>query len=134
MFSANQWFIFCNFSFLLPLTEVSPKPSAIPGGNQPGDWQSTMGLGEEFEPGTAGKLPGVIPLSHHASLLSHHASLLSHHFSLLGHHEQKFALVVRLVCSLLPKTPFPRLTALLLHPLKKLSTGGGGGGVEVGCL
>ncbi len=38
MFLANQWFIFVIFS-LLPLTEVSPQSSAIPGGNPPGIWQ-----------------------------------------------------------------------------------------------
>jgi hypothetical protein len=40
----------------LPLTEVSPRPSAIPGGNPPGDGQSAVGWGDAgFEPGTAGQ-------------------------------------------------------------------------------
>jgi hypothetical protein len=52
MFLANQRSIFP----LLPLTEVSPQPSAIPGGNPPGDWQSAAGWGDAgFEPGTAGQ-------------------------------------------------------------------------------
>jgi hypothetical protein len=38
----------------LPLTEVSPQPSAIPGGNPPGDWQSAVGWGDTgIEPRTA---------------------------------------------------------------------------------
>ncbi len=54
---------------MLPLTEVSPQPSAIPGGNPPGDWQSAVGWGNAiFEPGTAGQQSGTLPLSHHASL------------------------------------------------------------------
>jgi hypothetical protein len=53
---------------LLPLTEVSSRPSAIPGGNPPGDGQSTVGWGDAgFEPGTAGQQSGELPLSHHAS-------------------------------------------------------------------
>jgi hypothetical protein len=45
---------FSQFSPLLPLTEVSPQASAIPGGNSPGDWQSPVGWGETgFETGTA---------------------------------------------------------------------------------
>jgi hypothetical protein len=61
---------FSQFSHLLPLTEVSPQASAIPGGNSPGDWQqSAVGWGEtEFETGTAGQQSGTLPLSHHASL------------------------------------------------------------------
>ncbi len=40
----------------MPLTEVSAQPSAIPGGNPPGDWQSAVGWGDaRFEPGTAGQ-------------------------------------------------------------------------------
>jgi hypothetical protein len=61
MFLAKLWFI------LLPLTEVSPQPSAILGGNPPGDWQSAVGWGDaEFEPGTAGQQSCALPLSHHA--------------------------------------------------------------------
>jgi hypothetical protein len=67
---------FTIFFLCYPLTEVSPRPSAIPGGNPPGDGQSAVGWGDAgFEPGTAGQLSGALPLSHHASLLSHHASL-----------------------------------------------------------
>jgi hypothetical protein len=56
MFLANQQFISHSFSPLLPLTEVSPQPSAIPGGNPPGDWQSAVGWRDAgFEPGTAGQ-------------------------------------------------------------------------------
>ncbi len=45
---------FSQFSPLLPLIEVSPQPSAIPGGNPPGDWQSAVDWGDDgFEPGTA---------------------------------------------------------------------------------
>ncbi len=59
---------FIQFSPLLPLTEVSPRPSAIPGGNPPGDEQSAVGCGVAgFEPGTAGQQSGALPLSHHAS-------------------------------------------------------------------
>ncbi len=54
------------FSPLSPLTEVSSQPSAIPGGNPPGDWQSAVGWGDAgFESGTAGQQSGVLPLSHH---------------------------------------------------------------------
>ncbi len=57
------------FSPLLPLTEVSPQPSAIPGGNPLEDWQSAVGWGDAgFEPETAGQQSGTLPLSHHASL------------------------------------------------------------------
>jgi hypothetical protein len=60
---------FSQFCPLLPLTEVSPRPSAIPGGNPPGDGQSAVGWGDAgFEPGTAGQQSGALPLSHHASL------------------------------------------------------------------
>jgi hypothetical protein len=49
-------------------TEISLRPSAIPGGNPPGDGQSTVGWGDAgFEPGTAGQQSGTLPLSHHAS-------------------------------------------------------------------
>jgi hypothetical protein len=59
---------FSQFFPLLPLTEVSPRPSAIPGGNPPGDGQSAMGWGDAgLEPGTAGQQSGALPLSHHAS-------------------------------------------------------------------
>jgi hypothetical protein len=58
---------FSSFSPLLPLTEVSSQPSAIPGGNPPGDWQSVVGWGDaRFEPGTAVQQSGTLPLSHHA--------------------------------------------------------------------
>jgi hypothetical protein len=60
---------FLSFSPLLPLTEISLQPSAIPGGNPPEDWQSAMGWGDAgFEPGTAGQQSGILPLSHHTSL------------------------------------------------------------------
>jgi hypothetical protein len=60
---------FSYFSPLSPLTEVSPQPSAIPGGNPPEDWQSAVGWGGAgFEPGTAGLQPDVLPLSHYAFL------------------------------------------------------------------
>jgi hypothetical protein len=59
---------FFKFSPMSPLTEVSPQPSAIPGGNPPEDWQSAVGSGDAgFEPGTAGQQSGTLPLSHHAS-------------------------------------------------------------------
>ncbi len=59
---------FSLFSPLLPLTEFSPQPSAIPGGNPPGDWQSVVSWGGAgFEPGTVGQQSGMLPLSHHAS-------------------------------------------------------------------
>jgi hypothetical protein len=62
---------FSLFSPLLPLTEVSPQPSAIPGGNPSGDWQSAVGWGDtEFEPRTAGQQSGALPLSHHASMFT----------------------------------------------------------------
>ncbi len=55
MFLANQQFIFIIFSSVA-LTEVSPQPSAIPGGNPPEDWQSAVGWEDAgFEPGTAGQ-------------------------------------------------------------------------------
>ncbi len=72
-FWANQRSIYHNFFPLLPLTEVSPRPSDIPGGNPPGDGQSAVGWGDAgFEPGTAAQQSGALPLSHHASQLSHH--------------------------------------------------------------
>jgi hypothetical protein len=63
---------FSSFSPLLPLTEVSPQPSAIRGGNPSGDWQSAVGWGDTgFEPGTAVWRatiePPRLPMSHHAS-------------------------------------------------------------------
>jgi hypothetical protein len=59
---------FSQFFPLLPLTEVSPRPSAIPDGNPPGDGQSAVGWGDAgFEPGTAGQQSGALPLSHHDS-------------------------------------------------------------------
>jgi hypothetical protein len=59
---------FSVFSPLLPLTEFSPRLSAIPGGNQTWDGQSAVGWGEAgFEPGTAGQQSGALPSSHHAS-------------------------------------------------------------------
>jgi hypothetical protein len=79
---------FSQFFPLLPLTEVSPRPSAIPDGKPPGDSQSAVGWGDAgFEPGTAGQQSGALQLSHHASQepprlpLSHHASQTSHHAS-----------------------------------------------------
>ncbi len=52
---------------LSPVTEVSPQPSALPGGNPPEDWQSAVGWGGAgFEPGTAGLQSDVLQLSHHA--------------------------------------------------------------------
>jgi hypothetical protein len=57
---------FSQFFPLLPLTEDSPRPSAIPGGNPPGDGHSAVGWGAAgFEPGTAGQHSGALPLSHH---------------------------------------------------------------------
>jgi hypothetical protein len=38
MFLAKPAVHFSRFSPLSPLTEVSPQPSAIPGGNPSGDW------------------------------------------------------------------------------------------------
>ncbi len=69
MFFGEPAVHFSQFFPLLPLTEVSPWPSAIPDGNPPGDSQSAEGLGDAgFEPGTAGHQSGALPLSHHASL------------------------------------------------------------------
>jgi hypothetical protein len=77
MFFGEPAVHFSQFFPLLPLTEVSPQPSAIPGGNPPGDGQSAVGRGDTgFKPGTAGQQSGALPLSHHASLLSRHASLV----------------------------------------------------------
>ncbi len=68
MFFGEPAVHFSHFFPLLPLTEVSPRPSAIPGGNPPGDGQSAVGWGDAgFEPGTAGQQSGTLPLSHHAS-------------------------------------------------------------------
>ncbi len=68
MFFGEPAVHFTQFFPLLPLTEVSPRPSAIPGGNPPGDGQSAVGWGVAgFEPGTAGQQSGALPLSHHAS-------------------------------------------------------------------
>jgi hypothetical protein len=59
-----------HFHNFLLRSEVSLRPSAIPGGNPPGDWQSALGWGDaRFEPGTAGLQSGTLPLSHHASLI-----------------------------------------------------------------
>jgi hypothetical protein len=56
MFFGEPAVHFSQFFPLLPLTEVSPRPSAIPGGNPPGDGQSAVGWGDTgFEPGTAGQ-------------------------------------------------------------------------------
>ncbi len=64
----SGYFIVIFFSPLSRLTEVSPQPSAIPGGNPPQDWQSAMDWGDAgFKPGTAGQQSGALPLSHHAS-------------------------------------------------------------------
>jgi hypothetical protein len=46
MFLVNQQFISHSFSPLLPLTEVSPQSSAIPGGNPSEDCQSAVGWGD----------------------------------------------------------------------------------------
>ncbi len=63
---------FLSFLPLLPLTEVSPLPSAIPGDNPPECWQSAVGWGEAgFEPRNAGQQSGEPPLSHHASYSCH---------------------------------------------------------------
>ncbi len=68
MFFGEPAVHFSQFFPLLPLTEVSPRPSAIPDGNPPGDSQSAVGWGDAgFEPGTAGQQSGALPLSHHAS-------------------------------------------------------------------
>ncbi len=69
MFFGEPAVHFLQFFPLLPLTEVSPQPSAIPGGNPPGDGQSAVGWGDAgFGSGTAGQQSGALPLSHHASL------------------------------------------------------------------
>jgi hypothetical protein len=80
MFFGEPAVHFSEFFPLLPLTEVSPRPSAIPDGNPSGDSQSAVGWGDAgFEPGTAGQQSSALPLSHHASRpLSHHAS---HHWA-----------------------------------------------------
>jgi hypothetical protein len=68
MFLGEPAVPFSYFSPLLPLTDVSPQPRAIPGGNPPGDWQSAISWGDSgFEPGTAGQQSGALPLSHYAS-------------------------------------------------------------------
>jgi hypothetical protein len=72
---------FSKFSSLSPLTEVSPQPCAIPGGNPPDNWQSAIGWGDTgSEPGTAGQQSGALPLSHHASPIRQyvHVILCSH--------------------------------------------------------
>jgi hypothetical protein len=75
MFLGEPAVHFSQYFPLLTLTEVSPQPSAIPGGNPPGDGQSAVGWGDDgFEPGTAGQQTagqqsGALPLSHHASLI-----------------------------------------------------------------
>ncbi len=72
MFFGEPAVHFSQFFPLLPLTEVSPWPSAIPDGNPQGDRQSAVGWGDAgFEPGTAGQQSGALPLSHHASLETH---------------------------------------------------------------
>ncbi len=71
MFFGKPAVHFSEFFPLFPLTEVSPRPSAISGGNPPGDGQSAVGWGYAgFEPETAGQQSGALPLSHHASLTS----------------------------------------------------------------
>ncbi len=68
MFFGEPAVHFSQFFPLLPLTEVRPRPSAIPGGNPSGDGQSAVGWGDAgFEPRTAGQQSGALPLSHHAS-------------------------------------------------------------------
>jgi hypothetical protein len=60
MFFGKPSVPFSQFFPLLPLTEVSPRPSAIPDGNPPGDSQSAVGWGDAgFEPGTAGQQSGA---------------------------------------------------------------------------
>jgi exonuclease III len=52
------YMFFVIFSPLLPITEVSPQASAIPGGNPPGDRQSPVGWGDAgFETGTDRQSP-----------------------------------------------------------------------------
>jgi hypothetical protein len=71
MFLAKQRFI----------TEISPQPSAIPGGNPPEDWQSAVGWGDtRIKPGTTGQQSGVLLLSHHASHPSLRNLLFFKHF------------------------------------------------------
>jgi hypothetical protein len=66
MFFGEPAVHFSQFFPLLPLTEVRPQPSAIPGGNPSGDGQSAVGWGDAgFEPRTAGQQSGALPLSHH---------------------------------------------------------------------
>jgi hypothetical protein len=61
MFFGEPAVNFSQYFPLLPLTEVSPQPSAIPGGNPPGDGQSAVGWGDTgFEPGTAGQQSGAL--------------------------------------------------------------------------
>jgi hypothetical protein len=68
MFFGEPSVHFSQFFPLLPLTEVSPGPSAIPGGNPPGDGQSAVGWEDAgYETGTGGQQSGTLPLSHHAS-------------------------------------------------------------------
>jgi hypothetical protein len=74
MFFGEPAVHFSQFFPLLPLTEVSPRPSAIPDGNPPGVSQSAVGWGDAgFEPGTEGQQSGALPLSHHASQPDIHA-------------------------------------------------------------
>ncbi len=73
MFFGEPAVHFSQFCPLLPLTEVSPRPSANPGGNPLGDGQSAVGWGDAgIEPGTAGQQSGALPLSHHASLTAYY--------------------------------------------------------------
>ncbi len=51
MFLGEPAVHFSYFSPLLPLTKVSPQPSAIPGGNPPGDWQLLAGETPDSNPG-----------------------------------------------------------------------------------
>jgi hypothetical protein len=61
MFFGEPAVHFSQFFPLLPLTEVSPQPSAIPDGNPLGDSQSAVGWGDAgFEPGTAGQQSGAL--------------------------------------------------------------------------
>jgi hypothetical protein len=66
---------FISHNFLL--CHPSRGQPAIPGGNSPEDWQSTVGWGDAvFEPRTAGQQSDALPLSHHASPSWHFTSAI----------------------------------------------------------
>ncbi len=74
MFLKNQWFILVIFFSVAP-HQFSLQPSAILGGNPPGDRQSAVGWGDTgFEPGTAGLPSGMLQLSLHTSLVMEYYS------------------------------------------------------------